>query len=67
VSFGLEYKFEIFGFNRPVFVRLGVGEWMISACLFPTMKHGGGDIMVCGSLAGNPVRDLFRIQGIQGT
>ena len=34
LSFGLEYKLEIFGSNR------GLGEWIISACVFPTVKHG---------------------------
>ena len=39
-------KSEIFGSNRSVFVRRRVGEWMISACVFPTVKHGGGNIML---------------------
>ena len=39
-------EFEIFsnvicGFNRGVFVRRRAGERMISACLVPTVKHGG--------------------------
>ena len=37
-----ELKFDIFGSNCRVFVRRRVGEWMISACVVPTMKHGGG-------------------------
>ena len=45
----------MFGSNCHVFVRRGVGEQMISACVFPTVRHGGGGVMVC---------DLFRIQGI---
>ena len=57
----LESKFEIFGSNRHVFVRPGVGEWMISACVFPTVKHGGG-VMVGGALLVT-LSDLFRIQG----
>jgi hypothetical protein len=43
-----ESKFEIFGSNRRVFVKCRVGEWMISACVVPTMKHGGGCVMVWG-------------------
>ena len=35
-------KFEIFGSNPRVFVRHRVGERMISACVVPTVKHGGG-------------------------
>ena len=45
------WKFYIFGSNRHVFVRRSVGEWMISACVVPTMKHGGGGVMVCDGFA----------------
>ena len=58
-----ESKFEIFGSNRCVFVRCRVGERIISACVVPTMKHGGGGVTVCGFFAGDTVCDLFRIQG----
>ena len=46
-----------------VFVRRGVDEQMISACVFPTVKHGEGGVMVLGCFAGDTVCDLFRIQG----
>jgi hypothetical protein len=59
--FGLESKLEMFGFNRSVFVRRGVGEWITSACVFPTVKYGG--VMVWGCCAGDTVSDLFQIQG----
>ena len=36
---------------------------MISACVDPTVKHGGGDVMVWGCFAGDTVSDLFKIQG----
>jgi hypothetical protein len=36
---------------------------MISACVVPTMKHGGGGVMVWGCFAGDIVWDLFKIQG----
>ena len=49
-----ESKFEILGSNRRVFVRRRVGEGMISTCVVPTVKHGGGGVMVGA---------LFRIQG----
>ena len=32
---------HIFGSNRRVFMRRGVGERLISACVVPTLKHGG--------------------------
>jgi hypothetical protein len=49
--------------NRSVFVRCVAGEQMISPCVFPTVKHGGGGVMVWGCFAGDTVWDLFRIQG----
>ena len=58
-----ESKFEIFGSNHRVFVRRRVGEWMVSACVVPTMKHFGGGVMVWGCFAGDTVCNLFRIQG----
>ena len=60
-----ESKFEIFGSNRRVFVRHRVGERMISACVVPTMKHGGGGVMMWGCCSHDvvPLSDLFRIQG----
>ena len=46
-------KFEITGSNCCVFVRCRVGEWMISACVVPTVKHGG--MMVWGCFVGDTV------------
>ena len=57
-----ESKLEIFVSNRRVFVKCGVGERMISACVFPTVKHGGGCVMGWGCFAGDTVSDLFKIQ-----
>ena len=41
-----ESKCEIFGSNCHVFVRRRVGKRMISACVVPTVKYGGGGMMV---------------------
>ena len=41
---------------------------MISACVVPTVKHGGWGVMNGECFAGDTVSDLFRIQGtLQGT
>ena len=40
-----------------------MGERMISTCVFPNVKHGGGGVMVWGCFTGDTVCDLFRIQG----
>ncbi|XP_073528969.1 uncharacterized protein [Phyllobates terribilis] len=40
------------------------GERMDSTCLVPTVKHGGGGMMVWGCFAGDTVGDLFKIEGI---
>ena len=58
-----ESKFEIFSSNLRVIVRRRVGEQMISACVVPTVKHGGGGVMVLGCFAVDTVNDLIRIQG----
>jgi hypothetical protein len=42
-----ESKFYIFGSECRVFVRRRVGERMISACMVPTVKNGGGVGVPC--------------------
>jgi hypothetical protein len=43
-------------------VRRRIGEQMISACVVPIEKHGGGGVMVWWFFAGDTVSDLFRNQ-----
>ena len=38
-------------------------ERMISACVLPTVKHGGEGVMLGGCFASDIVSDLFRFQG----
>lgn len=59
-----ESKFEVFGSKRRIFVRRSKTEKMLPACVVPTVKHGGGSVMVwgCFSLAGTG--DLVKIDGI---
>ncbi|CDQ80128.1 unnamed protein product [Oncorhynchus mykiss] len=42
-----ESNFEIFGSNLLVFVRRRVSEHMISTCVVPNVKHGGGVMVLC--------------------
>ncbi|MBN3285256.1 TC1A transposase, partial [Polyodon spathula] len=58
-----ESKFEISGSNHRVFVRRREGERMSSACVVPTVKHGGGSVMVWGCFAGDRVGDLYQVHG----
>ena len=58
-----ESKFEMFSSKRYVFVRRRVCERIISTCVVPTLKDGGGGVMMWGGFAGDTVCDLFRIQG----
>ena len=38
-------------------------ERMVSACVVPTVKHGGGGLMAWGCFAAGTVGDLFKLQG----
>jgi len=59
-----ESKFEIFGCHRRVFVRRSPGEQMLDQCVIPTVKHGGGSVMVWGCFGGGRTGDLIKIEGI---
>lgn len=58
-----ESKFEIFGSKRRVFVRRKVGERMMKQRVVPTVKHGGGSVMVWDCFGGNNVGDIVKIEG----
>lgn len=59
-----ESKFEIYGSRRRVFVRRQVGERVSDQCIVPTVKHGGGSVMIWRCFAGTSVGDLVKIDGI---
>lgn len=59
-----ESKFEIFGSNRRIFVRRRRGERALAECVVPTVKHGGGSVMVWGCFGNSRVGDLIKIDGI---
>lgn len=58
-----ESKFEIFGQKRRIYVRRGPSEKMHPDTVTPTVKHGGGSVMVWGCFSYAGVGDLYRIKG----
>ena len=64
VLFTDESKFELFGSNRRIYVRRRKHERYLAACLVPTVKHGGGSIMVWGAISLQGVGPLKKITGI---
>lgn len=59
-----ESKYEIFGTKRKMYVRRRVGERYLPECIQSTVKHGGGNIMVWGSISAAGPGKIIRINGI---
>lgn len=59
-----ESKYEIFGNRRRIYVRRSASEKMIPQCIVPTVKHGGGSVMVWGCFSGHGTGELVKIDGI---
>lgn len=59
-----ESKFELFGTKRRQYVRRKAGERYKKQCIAPTVKHGGGSVMVWGCFSYTSVGDLVKIDGI---
>jgi hypothetical protein len=38
---------------------------MLEECLMPSVKHGGGNVMVWVCFGGGKVGDLYRVKGSQ--
>uniref|UniRef100_A0A4W5N8T9 Transmembrane anterior posterior transformation 1 n=1 Tax=Hucho hucho TaxID=62062 RepID=A0A4W5N8T9_9TELE len=55
----MDIRLEIFGSNLHVFVRRRVCDWMMSACVVPTVKHGGRGVIVWGSFPGDTLAKCF--------
>ncbi len=55
-----EYQFVIFGNNRRIMIRRMPGERYRKICLLPTVKHGGGSVMIWGDMSGNGVAPIKR-------
>ena len=59
-----ESKFEIFGSKRKTYVRRKPGKRLMDQCVMPTVKHGGGSVMVWGCFGNNKMGNVFKINGI---
>jgi len=59
-----ESKFNMFGSDGRRSVWRAVGEAMRKECLEPTVKHGGGNVMVWGCMSAKGVGTLHFIDGI---
>lgn len=64
VLFTDESKFDLFGNKRRQFVRRMANERFKKECIVPTVKHGGGSVMVWGGISTSGVVPLVRINGI---
>jgi hypothetical protein len=58
-----ESPFTIFPSPSKQYVRRRPGEELRRGCIVPTVKHGGGKVMVWGSFTANGVGPIIRING----
>lgn len=63
VLFSDESKFHLFGSDGIRWVRRPNGQKMNPRYQIPTVKHGGGNIMIWGCFSARGVGPLYRIQG----
>lgn len=63
----MESKFEVFGQRRRIIVRRSSSEKMSPNCEIPTVKHGGGSVLIweCFSLHGTSDNKNGRCHGIR--
>ena len=59
-----ESKFEVFGSYRRTFMRCRTSDKMLEEFLTPSVKHGGGNVMVWGCFSAGKVWDLYKVKGI---
>ncbi|CAG9565363.1 unnamed protein product [Danaus chrysippus] len=58
-----ESNFEVFGTPGVTYVRRRVGEEYNPECVVPTVKHGGGSIMIWGCMAADGVGEMVLCEG----
>ena len=58
-----ESNFQLYLTGKRVFVRRRPGERLLEDCVTPTVKHGGGHVMVWGCMCSQGVGILRRIDG----
>ena len=63
VVFSDESKFNLFKSDGPSYVRRPVGSRLDKKFILPTVKHGGGSVMVWGCFSGFAMGPLHRIEG----
>lgn len=59
-----ESKFEVFGSKRRIFIHRTSKEKMLSDYVVPTVKHGGGSVIVWGSFCAAGIGNIVKIDGI---
>uniref|UniRef100_A0A1I7WXV7 DDE_3 domain-containing protein n=1 Tax=Heterorhabditis bacteriophora TaxID=37862 RepID=A0A1I7WXV7_HETBA len=64
VVFSDESKFNRFGSDGKKYVRSRPGEEFMPKCTIPTIKHGGGSVMVCAAFNRNGPGPLHIVEGI---
>ena len=55
---------KIFGSNRRQYLSRRFGERWKNECLWPSVKHGGGSVLVRGCISASGVGDVVQIDGI---
>ena len=58
-----ESKFKIFQSNKRVYMLWRVSERAATPCITPTVKYGGGSVMVWWAFANFKVGDLHQVKG----